>query len=121
MTLRADDQQSAISHLSLWRDVYYYGQPDSASRPRQGTPNNPQHLGPDEYFTMGDNSQVSWDARCWNVGLDLPAERLEDDAGKVPGRFLLGKAFYVYWPAGHRTTSWLPSLVPDFDGMRMIH
>ncbi len=119
VTIRADDQQSRISHLSLWRDVYYYNRNVSWATP-QSFPTKTQQLGDDEYFTMGDNSQLSWDARCWYDGVHLPAERLDVQAGRVPGRFLLGKAFYVYWPAGYKAADWLPSFVPNFQGMRLI-
>ena len=41
--------------------------------------------------------------------------------GRVPGRFLLGKAFFVYWPAGFRPIDSAPALVPNFGEMRFIH
>jgi len=46
---------------------------------------------------------------------------VEAKAGVVPGRFLLGKAFFVYWPAGYRPYPGLPGLVPNFAEMRFIH
>ena len=125
ISLRADGQQSTVSHLSLWRDVYYYNDHARISPAQWATPEQfPDHaqlLKPDEFFCMGDNSQLSWDARCWTQRLRFPAEDLYADAGRVPGRFLLGKAFYVYWPAGYRATGWLPALIPNFAGMRLIH
>ena len=81
------------------------------------------HLGPDEFFTLGDNSQISGDGRYWPEPTLLPYENLNVDPGKVPARFLLGKAFFVYWPAGYRPfeSSSVPALVPDFGDMRFIH
>src|SRR5206468_9358509 len=74
-------------------------------------------LGRDEYFVCGDNSPISGDARYWNDPINLPLERLQVEAGRVPGRFLLGKAFFVYWPAGFRPIDSAPALVPNFGQM----
>jgi signal peptidase I len=125
--IAADRQRSRISHVSLWRDVYY----ENSSPPMQSAPpyavpadfpDNAQVLAADEYFVMGDNSLVSWDARFWTEPIDLPGENLKVDAGRVPGRFMLGKAFFVYWPAGYRPfTGMAAAFVPNFGDMRMIH
>jgi signal peptidase I len=116
--IAASSQQSEITHLSLWRDVFYYNRGPGVLR---SGPGSAVTLGADEYFTMGDNSAISSDARFWDKGVDLPDEQLETDAGRVPGRFLLGKAFYVYWPAGFQANSWAPAFVPNFGKMRFIH
>ncbi len=107
--------------------MYYYNRNTlpHVGQVSHATPDNfpagAQQLGPDEYFTQGDNSQLSWDARCWATGVKLPGEGLDVAPGRVPGRFLLGRAFYVYWPAGYKAADWLPSFVPNFQGMRIIH
>lgn len=123
--IAAERQTGNISHVSLWRDVYYYNSSPPVSGIRWATPRNfpddVQQLGPDEYFVMGDNSLVSYDARCWTDPIDLPAENLFADAGRVPGRFLLGKAFFVYWPAGYQPLAGWPALIPNFGDMRFIH
>jgi signal peptidase I len=126
------DQSSALSHVGLWRDIYY----TNANMPglMWATPSRPVHLhrrgearedggvyNEDEYFVMGDNSLISGDARFWTERIDLPNEDLEVESGRVPDRFLLGKAFFVYWPAGFRPASGWPALVPDFGDMRFIH
>jgi signal peptidase I len=116
-------QACRVAHLSLWRDVYYmnraggpilWGSPDD-------WPNRLMRLGPDEYFVCGDNSLISGDGRYWNKRIDLPWEDLEVQAGRVPGRFMLGKAFFVYWPAGYRPIPSAPALAPNFGDMRFIH
>ncbi len=120
-------QSSVLSHISLWRDIYYTS--DSPDRYRSGIywampdnfPAQLAHLGPDEYFVMGDNSLISQDARYWRSRVDLPDEDLSCQSGRVPGRFMLGKAFFVYWPAGFRPVSSSPALVPNFGDMRLIH
>jgi signal peptidase I len=124
-------QAFSLDHLRLARDVYYLnsggnrytpeGTP-AGGKPYWGSPENIQNLGPDEYFAMGDNSLVSLDARFWGAPVNLPHEGgYYVDAGKVPGRFLLGKAFFVYWPAGYRPPSLSFGIEPDFGDMRFIH
>jgi signal peptidase I len=128
-------QTCSITHLSLWRDVYYtpaYGT-DSGSLKRgdydtyvvlkrrgEGDPAQD-----DEYFVLGDNSASSLDGRLWPENTAISLARDEDlkvDAGRVPGRFLIGKAFFVYWPAGYRFLSdGMPSIIPNFGQMRFIH
>jgi signal peptidase I len=119
--ITAAAQQCALSHVSLWRDVYYTNGPAGAIR--WGRPDEPIRLGPDEYFVLGDNTVISKDARYWTDPVKLPAEDLDIPAGRVPGRFLLGKAFFVYWPAGYRPfgSPGLPGLIPNFGDMRFIH
>ncbi len=121
-----------MSHLSLWRDIYYINRNYiSENNPYWGTPDKVIHLADDEFFVLGDNSPISGDARMWTGPVELPGEDLFVPAGRVPRRFLLGKAFFVYWPAGHRPFSKrtalenpsLPnwSLIPNFGDMRFIH
>jgi len=52
--------------------------------------------------------------------VNLPEENLYAPVGVVPERFILGRAFFVYWPAGFRPIGGLPALVPDFGRMRAI-
>lgn len=113
--MEAERQEARISHISLWRDVYYTHQG------LRGKPEAPAEVSPTEYFVLGDNSVASSDARMWENKVDLPEEDLTADPGRVPARFMLGRAFFVYWPAGYRPMESMPALVPDFGDMRLIH
>ena len=50
----------------------------------QGDPDHPAHLGPDEFFVLGDFSQSSSDSRFW---------------GAVPRRNIEGVVTVIYWPS----------------------
>jgi len=52
--------------------------------PGAGDP-NPYVVPKDSYFTVGDNRNNSHDSRFW---------------GPVPGKYVIGKALYVYWSRG---------------------
>jgi len=84
----------------------------------------------DEFYMLGDNSPSSLDSRLWVRA--APTLRLEDDNGNpmyrlgtVPRYNLIGKAFFVYWPAG-REVPWLPPerfhlpIIPNVGKMRRI-
>jgi signal peptidase I len=119
----AEAQSCTLSHVSLWRDVYYTNSDPRGGgwNPKYGTPDKPIVLGPKEYWVLGDNSLMSGDARFWDAQIRLPHESLMVDAARVPERFLIGKAFFVYWPAGYRLTTGGPGFIPNFGEMRFIH
>ena len=125
----AANQTSKLEHVRLAKDVYYLNiggsrlDPNGATSqlPWYATVDNVMELGPDEYFVLGDNSKVSLDARFWGAPVNLPREGdYHAGPGRVPGRFLLGKAFFVYWPAGYRPPSLSFGIEPDFGDMRFI-
>lgn len=130
VSIEAERQQCELEHVSLWRDVYYlnrdWGGQDYVWAMPDNFPNGTSsgrlvRLGPDEFFTMGDNSMLSSDARCWLTPVTLKYEDVAVQAGRVPRRFMLGKAFFVYWPAGYAPLPSLPGFVPNFGEMRFIH
>ena len=80
--------------------------------PGNGIQGHPFTLGPAEYFVCGDNSPKSFDSRLWPT-LDHP-----DIRPVVPRRNLVGKAFFVYWPAaGRRWGAPLP-VAPE---LKLLH
>jgi hypothetical protein len=119
--IEAQDQKCTLNHVGLWRDIYYTNRGNGI---HTATPDNPVHLANGEYFVMGDNSTISKDARYWDAPINLPNEGLNDmPEGRVPEQFLLGKAVFVYWPAGFRIYLYFanPGIIPDFGDMRWIH
>ncbi len=90
----------------------------------------------DEFYVLGDNSPQSMDSRAWLSA--APTLRLwrkdrrvlhahADGAepiytlGTVPRYNLIGRAFFVYWPAGFRIPG-LPGLspIPNVGRMRLV-
>ena len=65
--------------VQIHRDIYYEGTSPGIEWAVAGD----LELGSDEFFTLGDNSPNSKDARMWR---------------HVPRKNLLGKAFVVFWP-----------------------
>ena len=125
VTLSAQGSAFTLKHLQLYRDIHYTKNSDSSNRmsaERATEGRGPMQLGPDEFFVLGDNSAASHDSRFWTqMGRNLvnqPTYR----AGIVPRDYLIGKAFFVYWPAGYRATPNMPfALIPNFGQMRFIH
>lgn len=117
--LEGDRVAARIEHLRVWRDIYY--RDENARATAVNGRLDPLTLGDDQFFTLGDNSSLSLDGRFWDKPIVLPDEKLNVPPGVVPGRFVLGKAFFVYWPAGYKPVSSVPvSLVPNFGEMRFI-
>jgi len=134
--IEAQRQSCDIAHLSLWRDIYYTPPKTAAyegayraspDQPmvlhRSGQRDSQGNVLDNEYFTLGDDSIMSADGRVWKPKVDLrESEDLYAHPGAVPERFLLGKAFFVYWPAGYRPfTKTAPGVIPNFGELRFIH
>jgi signal peptidase I len=127
--IAAENQTCELAHVNLWRDVYYLNRNRGGGDPLRwanpsgypGEMTRLMNLGADEFFVMGDNSLVSLDARYWTDPINLPGENLSAMPGRVPRRFMLGRAFFVYWPAGYRPLDIAPAIAPNFGDMRFIH
>ncbi|NLX15075.1 MAG: hypothetical protein GXY44_15695, partial [Phycisphaerales bacterium] len=143
--ISARDLKCRIRHLVLERDIYYLSdfQKDSASGPgpnpyvgwpgwgtaghpimlrRERTVEDGRRILPAEYFMLGDNSPGSFDSRFWwVVGPHLKHQGNDYQVGTVPEDQLIGRAFFVYWPAGYRSplTGGI-GLVPNVGQMRWI-
>ena len=124
-----------VTHLMVERDVYYFhkerrsgiGSALWAPGSGWGSVHSPIMLRENEFFMLGDNTAASRDSRIWDrVGPHLDAREEALQLGTVPRDQLIGKAFFVYWPSGHRIP-WLPrvgnwtwSIIPDVGRMRSI-
>jgi signal peptidase I len=105
--------------------------------PGWGTMGNPIHLKRhddparrelDEFYMLGDNSPRSLDSRAWLSA--APTLRLYENTpqgrkaiyqpGTVPRYNLIGKALFVYWPAGFRLPGLDLPIVPNVGKMRLI-
>ncbi len=131
--IQAEGGSFDIMHLAIDRDQYYFHDVRMSPlqrlpwAPRSGwaSPTSPILLREDEFFMLGDNTAASKDSRLWDeVGPHLRDRGEAFQLGTVPRDQLIGKAFFVYWPAGHRI-SWLPLLdrigvIPDVGRMRWI-
>ncbi|MFA6133436.1 MAG: signal peptidase I [Phycisphaerae bacterium] len=98
---------------------------------------HPENHDLDEFYVLGDNSPMSLDSRAWmaasptlalwkhpdqrHTSVDFNREDALYKLGTVPRYNLIGKAFFVYWPAGFRPPA-LPGLplVPNVGKMRLI-
>ncbi len=112
----------SISQIEIYRDIHYTSvNPHNGRKDGNAVEGNPFKLGKDEFFVLGDNSPASLDGRWWNrpgVGNNLQQYRI----GTVPRNYLLGKAFFVFWPSGFRPTDKFPiACVPNAGRIRLIY
>lgn len=118
----ARDQHSGAAHGGFVR-----GGPE---RIASGTP---MDLAENEFFVIGDNGPISDDARFWGqltgqqpdiypwVEALMFADDGRDHTGRVPRRLLVGRAFFVYYPAPFGLSPEAPGVFPNFGRMRLIY
>jgi signal peptidase I len=111
-----------IKQVAVYRDVHYTNSHGFDAQPGRGTEGNAFTLNEDEFFVLGDNSPQSHDSRFWNQ----PGKRNRDaepyPTGVVPRDYLIGRAFFVYWPGGFHLADWIQyAIIPNFGQMRFIH
>jgi signal peptidase I len=87
-----------LSEVAIFKDIHYVSlrSKDGLKIQRAGY-GNPFQLGTDEFFVLGDNTANSADSRFW----ERPGSGNNDvqySMGTVPRDYLVGKAFFVYWP-----------------------
>jgi signal peptidase I len=111
-----------LHRVGLDRDLHYQPVPGQASASLRNppglstAPDQRLTLSEDQFFCCGDNSPQSLDGRLWGEPEAWVAFEFDEAPGVVPRDLMLGKAFFVYWPAPH----WSGVPVPDFGRMRFI-
>jgi len=107
-----------LDRVRVDRDLYYQPGIMQNQMPSRGsTPWQPVLLNSDQFFVCGDNCAGSFDARLWGTP-DPWVRPIDDTPGVVPRKLMLGKAFFVYYPAPTWVGGRLP--VPDVGRMRFI-
>lgn len=128
-----------LTHLEVSRDLYYRPvMTKSATVDRNPTPPGKEHLvglgmpgygtrpgrfaelGPDQFYMLGDNSMLSLDSRLWGNPDPVIAAQIDDSPYLVDRRLLIGKAFFVYFPAPLPISKGGAGIVPDFSRLRFI-
>ena len=110
-----------VSHLSLMRDIHYISELFDDSEIGRATRENPFKLDKDQYFVLGDNSPGSLDSRFWDkFGIGNSGENFAK--GVVPTEYMMGKALFVYWPAGFKPFEKFQfGFIPNIGDMRLIY
>jgi signal peptidase I len=118
--LTAQGAPFQLSQIKLYRDVYYTSQTFGSAQVGRGTQGQPFKLEADEFFVLGDNSPHSLDSRFWESrGKSYTGKNYRP--GIVPRDYMVGRAFFVYWPAGfrpHPALRW--AFIPNIGEMRFI-
>lgn len=138
-----DGPPATLHQVNVDRDIYYtpnrYDRGANAGHPGLATmlkiytdktrfrvEGRPANLGPDQFFCLGDNSPLSSDGRLWSdVDRWVKHRMLNDPAhpqvGVVPRELMMGRAFFVYFPAPYRLSDKSIGVFPNFADMRFIH
>jgi len=126
------DGPGTLHRIELDRDLYYTNKSGNTAN-RAGlyrvdggaVRGEPFQLDADQYFCLGDNSPASSDSRFWGETAPWIRQQIlsgDHEPGVVPGELMVGRAFFVYWPASYSLTegrSGIPFL-PNFGDMRFI-
>lgn len=110
-----------LLHIAIFRDIHYTSRNPQLNDRGRATEGNPLQLGEDEFFVLGDNSPRSEDGRWWSrKGRGNNGKKYR--YGVVPREYLVGKALFVYWPAGFRPFARSRyAVVPNIGEMRFIY
>ena len=107
-----------MHRVGLDRDVYHRPYRAGSRLGHAVHPTTAIALGPDHFFTLGDNSPASQDGRAWFEINPRVAETIDESLGVVHRDLMLGKAFFVYFPAVHKFLGRVP--IPNAGEFRII-
>jgi len=107
-----------LHRAGLDRDIYHRPTVGGGRAGHATHPNTAIKLGPDHFFTLGDNSPASSDGRMWTKVDPRVAELVDGTLGVVHRDLMLGKAFFVYFPAVYKIFDRFP--IPNAGDMRLI-
>lgn len=121
-----------LHNVELDRDLYYgswlrgssIGIGGAVHRDGGRVDSRPVQLRNDEFYCLGDNSPHSQDSRYWTSVHPWVRETNmggEVRQGVVPRDLMIGRAFYVYFPAPYPWRPGAPGIFPNFGAMRIIH
>ncbi len=106
-----------LAHVAVFRDIHYTGGPVSG----RAVEGNPFRLNEDEFFVLGDNSPNSEDGRWWSQP-GIANQGKSYRPGVVPRDYMVGKAIFVYWPAGFKPfRRFRFAFIPNVGQMRFIY
>lgn len=107
----------SLANISICRDLHYISE-TTVMPIRQGADGEPFTLNEKEYFVLGDNTLASADSRMWDrPGLANYGQEYRQ--GTVPEDYLVGKAFFVYWPGPTKPLERF-KLIPYPSGIKLI-
>lgn len=123
-----------LHRVQLQRDLYYSSIPRNTAQTGRGTiyktrtsggyEGGPITLLDDQFYCLGDNSPMSQDSRYWRAPDPwieyLMLSEVDEPEGIVPRKLMMGKAFFVYFPAPLGFGRGVPP-IPNFAEMRFIH
>lgn len=108
-----------LSHVGVFRDIHYITTDYRDGRKLRAGEGEAFVLGEDEFFVLGDNTPASADSRYWNTSGRGNGDT-EYRMGTVPRDYLVGKAFFVYWPGPYKPSDKFIRIIPHVEGMKII-
>ena len=141
VSIRLAGAAATLYDVQLDRDLYYGVEQSSGGRYPHGAlrrsagrvvPAPPMLIEPDEFFVLGDNPPISEDSRFWSdiepwVERDFLRPRTPLNSGEeprpvgvVPRGLMVGRAFFVYYPAPFPLGPQGRQVLPNFGDMRLV-